>query len=126
MTAFVYVIGAPDGCVMKIGFSANPKQRLCDLRKQRSRLGLELLLARQCENARGIEGLAHRLLRHRKLRGEWFLASPREAAEAVRTAFFLLSMPLGIEGERRAIAEAAIEQRYEQAALAVEGCHVHR
>jgi hypothetical protein len=117
VTLYVYVMGAPDGCVMKVGWSANPDRRLSDLRKRHSKLGLQLLLVHQSANAKGLEAAAHRLLRSRKLRGEYFLASPAEAKAAVRRAFLEMNMPFGIAKETRPIAEAHFARRYAEATV---------
>jgi hypothetical protein len=84
-TQCVYVIFNPDFNITKIGISDNVDKRRKDLE---GACGCELLLHYSTEhvfNAIKFEALAHEKLAHKRRIGEWFNATPEEAAEVVKT-----------------------------------------
>ena len=81
--AHIYIMRAPNGA-LKVGFSINPEQR-------RRSLGADIALVHTTdviEDARRVEGLAHRLLvlNGKPIKGEWFEASLEAAIDAVEAA----------------------------------------
>lgn len=78
----IYVIATNDG-LCKIGVSRNPEARLASLQ---TGCPYHLHIVYVCvvkDQAYEVEGLAHTLLRGRKIGGEWFECSEGEAIEAV-------------------------------------------
>lgn len=77
---FVYVIGTESGPV-KVGISANPKRRLETL-KTSNPAPLELFATCQRDDRRAattLEEDMHHCMHGRRLRGEWFDATPKQA-----------------------------------------------
>lgn len=78
----VYVIATDDG-LCKIGVSRNPEGRLVQLQAgcpEKLHIVYVCILADQ---ARNVEGFAHRLLKKQAVGGEWFNCSEDEAMQAV-------------------------------------------
>ena len=86
----IYVISGVNKC--KIGISSAPTSRLNDLK---TNCFEELTLAYASElhtNARLVERVCHRLLKDKKLKGEWFNISSKEAIELVTKAINLVNL----------------------------------
>lgn len=92
--SFVYVVGAEDG-PKKIGYSANPKQRI-QILQIASPIRLTTGYMGRCDttHARAIEAKAHSILAGRRLSGEWFSVSLSDAVEAVIQAAGALDLPI--------------------------------
>lgn len=85
--AYVYVIGAEDG-PQKIGIASDPENRLTIFQTGNpAALKVSAALPISRDKAFAVESYAHRLLAHKRVRGEWFNVSPADAAKAVRMAF---------------------------------------
>lgn len=86
----VYAIS--DGRAIKIGFAVDPVKRLADLQIAHSQ-PLRLIHSRACSDAAKAERRAHRLLREKRLRGEWFDLSEQEAVFAIDLAIMRDTTP---------------------------------
>lgn len=84
--AYVYVIGAEDG-PQKIGVANDPQSRRAMLQTGNpSLLGVAAAVPVARRHALAVEKQAHRILKSKRIRGEWFNVSPEEAADAIRLA----------------------------------------
>ncbi len=81
---YVYVI--TDGCgASKIGIAEDTKKRLGDLQVGSSvKLRLAHAIAVPYSHALQIENRIHKLLKDRRLKGEWFFVAPRIVFDAIR------------------------------------------
>ncbi len=81
---YVYVI--TDGCgASKIGIAVDMKLRLIQLQGGSSvKLHLAHMIAVPYSHALQIENRIHKLLKNRRLKGEWFFVAPRIAFDAIR------------------------------------------
>lgn len=86
MSGYVYAIKAPDGQI-KVGVSANPRQRLSAVKMQRGK-GCEIIhLTNELAYPSGVEREAHRLLANRQIGGgEWFAAEAQDVVAAITAA----------------------------------------
>ncbi len=83
----IYVIHSSAG-ISKIGISINPKRRLVALQwaNPTEKLTLEWTFAGKWSQIAMAEKVAHRMLDRKRLKGEWFKTSPRDAIEFVKKA----------------------------------------
>lgn len=82
-TKYIYIIRDGSGAC-KIGITDNPKQRLNELQIGSSvKLRIYNLIPVQAGKARRFESKIHRLLKNRRLQGEWFFVDPKIALEAI-------------------------------------------
>ena len=85
---FLYVIGAVTDGPVKLGISADPDRRVCQLQTGHSqRLQVYHTEPVQPEKAHLFERLLHKCLRHRRIRGEWFNLSVEQAIADLRFVF---------------------------------------
>lgn len=138
-TAFLYVIGTPDGPV-KIGHSLSPKQRLDAFRRE----GREVILTGTwpvgARIALAVERYVHWQLREHHIRSEWFNVPRPKVLAAIRKALnhvdqidgsnpipaldahgtkpkFAEHMRLGFEAGTTALIDAALQQDETRAAF---------
>lgn len=78
---FVYIIQVKNDNKVKIGFSANPRQRLLDLQVASP---FDLVLAKVYPGTIETECWFHRIFSHLRIRGEWFRIFPEEIEEVIR------------------------------------------
>lgn len=86
---YIYIIceKADETKPLKIGFSADPDKRLRQLQTgQSSSLMLFHKEEVPTEQVKALEKVIHRLLRHKKVRGEWFNISPEDAVAEIKHA----------------------------------------
>ena len=77
----IYVMGS-DGGPLKIGVSNNPDVRRQTV-GQRTKRGLTVYEAIECDNPYKVEKIAHLMLRDKAVGGEWFNCSVDEALETI-------------------------------------------
>jgi hypothetical protein len=86
--SYIYVIcEGKDASSVKIGFSANPERRVKQL--QTGHEGTLSLIHKEeipAANVRAMEEIVHKLLRHRKVRGEWFNLTADDAVAEIKHA----------------------------------------
>ncbi|MGP0001194.1 MAG: GIY-YIG nuclease family protein [Acetobacteraceae bacterium] len=71
--ANVYIIAERDG-PRKIGISDDPASRMLALREGRAPLSVVATYLRETGDAGIVERVAHRLLKEKRLDGEWFVS----------------------------------------------------
>lgn len=87
----VYVITADR--VVKIGVSANPAKRASDIQtSQHCEVRVWWAIKVREDQAFAVERATHRILSHYHTRGEWFMASPETAREAIGMAIAEMGM----------------------------------
>jgi hypothetical protein len=81
----VYLVGAKPSGPIKVGFSANCRQRVGYLQTG-SHLDLSLIKTWRLtySNAKNLERAAHKELNEFKLKGEWFSCAPQQALSIIR------------------------------------------
>lgn len=84
VSGWVYVIGSDDG-PMKIGIATDPQSRLVEIQVGHP-FKLKVLHSWRHEAAAKVELAAHKLLRGKRLQGEWFSVTQEEASAAVERA----------------------------------------
>lgn len=88
----VYVVSAGDQA-QKIGFAKDPKKRTSDIQVG-NHLKTSLYAYVETPFHTEVESVAHRVLKHKRLEGEWFDCSPQEAADTVIWAARICSLEL--------------------------------
>lgn len=82
MTGYVYIVdyGLDNECrpIVKIGLTQNPKSRLAQLNTSSPRR-LEYFSVYQVADMAAVEREMHRMFADRRMNGEWFHLTPREA-----------------------------------------------
>ena len=89
MSQFLYVIceQSDEPTPVKIGLSVKPERRLKQLQTgQSSQLVLFHKEEVPDEQVYGLERAIHRDLRHKRVKGEWFLITPEDAVAEIKHA----------------------------------------
>ena len=83
---FIYVIGTENG-PKKIGISVSPERRLDEIQVgNHASLSVLWSVPFPAHEVQGVEQNAHRLLKEKRLAGEWFAVSQEEALRAIERA----------------------------------------
>jgi hypothetical protein len=83
MAEYVYIISEPETGYLKIGVTANPESRLCQLQIGNPRK-LELLYEIDVIDAFAVETAVHEKLAENRAVGEWFKLNPDEAIRLLK------------------------------------------
>jgi hypothetical protein len=91
----IYVISSTEG-ISKIGISVLPKKRLLALQwaNPLHKLELEWSFEEKWSKITRAEKLAHRILRPKQLKGEWFTVLAAEAIDAAKLALGEVGIPI--------------------------------
>lgn len=81
----IYVIAEEGSANLKIGYAANPRLRIANMRVGVPR-HLSIVYSVFCERAEDVERCVHDLLAAQRVRGEWFSATEQEARAAIAYA----------------------------------------
>lgn len=87
-TKFIYVIcEGKDAESVKIGFSVDPDKRVRQLQTgHAASLMVFYREAVEADKVRALERVVHRLLSHRRQKGEWFSLNPTDAVLEIKHA----------------------------------------
>lgn len=122
-TCSVYVIG-PDAGAQKIGIARSPVHRLATMQVGSAEdLRLHYVRVMDRVSAYDVEKSAHRLLRDKHRRGEWFDVTPQEARAAVDASTLAASQAAG-DALEVLVSAGALSARHLEAALAYRELHL--
>ena len=102
MSRSIYIVTEQGASALKIGIAGDPLRRLAMLQIGQAR---DLILAWSVivDRAEDVERAAHKILRDRRVRGEWFNCTVREAKAAIELAMAGLDVEaVGPESKSRA------------------------
>lgn len=116
--ANVYIIAEQDG-PRKIGISDDPVNRILSLQAGRSPLSVVASYLRDGGDAGIVERIAHRLLKEKRVVGEWFDVIDDQAIAAVREAIAL------VDSGDLSILTPGEEEFTEGVSLALSKWHIH-